>query len=364
MRFVVLDRETELAEAVLATSPRALTITMTILALLLAAALLWAFLAQVDVVVTCTARVRSTTAPLNHFDVPAGQGLALPLGGQIADVHVREGALVERGTVLLSLDTRDLENEIALASQELRQERDQCDLDERHRQAQEELMAIEVAKQADRFARVSAVQQQGMVTASELVVAKLALDTAKAQLGQSRIPVSDARVRVAERRLANLRSRLVQSSLVAPFTGVVSAGAVQVGQVVQMGEVLIHMVEQSGFCVDVLIGSDDVGQVRPGMPARIKLGAFDYQTYGALNAKVIQIALDSDYNNGQAFFIARLSPERETFPDGSRIKLGMMGVGEILVRRERLLWLIVDDIQDRLVLESGEKGIVAAPPPL
>lgn len=66
------------------------------------------------------------------------------------------------------------------------------------------------------------------------------------------------------------------------------------GTVVQPGTILMTLVPASdALQAEVWLSNEDVGFVRPGLPARLKLAAFQFQKYGMLDATVEQVAADA-----------------------------------------------------------------------
>ena len=55
-----------------------------------------------------------------------------------------------------------------------------------------------------------------------------------------------------------------------------------------------------GFRFEAAVPSEEVGRLRVGMPARIKLDAYDYQRYGTLDGTVCFISPDSGVAEGQS----------------------------------------------------------------
>ncbi|MBA2480215.1 MAG: HlyD family efflux transporter periplasmic adaptor subunit [Planctomycetes bacterium] len=418
MHLTVLDKDTELASTVLASSPRILRIVATVLIALLAATAIWAFATSIDLVVKTTSRVRTATSPLTDFNAASGDALTVAIAGQVASLDVTEGQAVAKDAVLMRLDTRRLDNDIerlrrqvdadseelrrsaalldeladqqakatakasasiAETEQALRGERERHQLEQQVRQAEQRLLEIDVAKHQDHFDRLAGLVATGVVSRREVASAEFALRTAKSQLEKTRIPDSDASVLMAERRVTTSRSDLdllirqmdfrrkelevqqsrraaeidslrrsmdnllldrAQCDVRCPFDGIVSTLRVQVGQVIQPGQPVAFIVDQSGYRIDALVSSADIGQIKPGMPARVKLDAFDYQRFGSLQATVTHVGTDSELTEAGAFYVVRMALEHPGFANGARVKLGMTGLAEITVDRERLLWLV------------------------
>jgi len=67
-----------------------------------------------------------------------------------------------------------------------------------------------------------------------------------------------------------------------------------VGTVAAPGTILLTLVpENDKLIAEVWISNQDVGFVRPGQAAQLKLAAYQFQKYGFLRGKVIQVNADA-----------------------------------------------------------------------
>ena len=95
--------------------------------------------------------------------------------------------------------------------------------------------------------------------------------------------------------------------------------------------------------------------LRVGMPARIKLDAYDYQKYGTLSGTVCFVAPDSEVPEGQrtAHYVVRIEVDGEQIGRGDlrgQVKLGMAGQAEIVTDQESVLLLLVRKIRQTISL--------------
>ncbi len=96
----------------------------------------------------------------------------------------------------------------------------------------------------------------------------------------------------ARQALAKADARLARTRLYAPTDGVVQQMAVTtVGQVVTTGQQLVVLTPIGGkLQVEALVANLDIGFVKPGQDAVIKVDAFPFTRFGALHGKVVNIA--------------------------------------------------------------------------
>ena len=96
----------------------------------------------------------------------------------------------------------------------------------------------------------------------------------------------------ARQALAKADARLARTKLYAPIDGVVQQMAVTtVGQVVTTGQQLIVVTPIGGkLQVEALVANLDIGFIKLGQDAVIKVDAFPFTRFGALHGKVVSIA--------------------------------------------------------------------------
>ena len=134
-----------------------------------------------------------------------------------------------------------------------------------------------------------------------------------------------------------------------------TSGEVRVGDVLEAGKVVLTVAREQGFRVDVTVPDAEIGHLREGMEARIKLDAYNYQQYGTLEGTVCFISPDSGVAEGRqaAFYTVRVELGRDEVGRGSyrgRVKLGMAGQAEVVTGRDSLLSLLLKRIRQTISL--------------
>jgi hemolysin D len=99
----------------------------------------------------------------------------------------------------------------------------------------------------------------------------------------------------AREALAKAQARLTRTRLVAPIDGVVQQLAVTtVGQVVTTGQQLMVIAPTSGpLLVEALVANLDIGFIKPGQEAAVKVDAFPFTRFGVLHGRVERIASEA-----------------------------------------------------------------------
>lgn len=92
--------------------------------------------------------------------------------------------------------------------------------------------------------------------------------------------------------LAKAKARLARTKLTAPIDGIVQQTAVTtLGQVVTTGQQIAVITPGGGkLQVEALVANFDIGFVKAGQPAVIKVDAFPFTRFGVLHGKVVKIA--------------------------------------------------------------------------
>jgi len=96
-------------------------------------------------------------------------------------------------------------------------------------------------------------------------------------------------------RLAKARLRFERMTLRSPVAGTVQASAVTtIGQVLAAGQEAMRVVPgDGGLEIEVYLPNKDIGFVREGQEATIKIEAFPFTRYGTMTATVVRVATDA-----------------------------------------------------------------------
>jgi hemolysin D len=99
----------------------------------------------------------------------------------------------------------------------------------------------------------------------------------------------------AKQSLAKAESKLRRTRLVAPIDGVAQQLAVTtIGQVVASGQQLLIIAPNQGpLQIEALVANQDIGFVKIGQNAVVKVDAFPFTRFGALSGKVVRIAQEA-----------------------------------------------------------------------
>jgi len=210
--------------------------------------------------------------------------LSPSIGGQIANLPVREGEAVKQGQILFEIWNDDLQAQLKLAHSEMsaaRALRDQsciqADTAERESRRLKELLAQRLASSE------SADKADGLARANRAACAAATANT----------DIAGAKIDVALAALARTR-------LVAPFDGTIAEVNGELGEYVTPSPVgiptppAIDLIDTSCLYISAPIDEVDSPEIRAGMTARISLDAFSGQFFSGQVRRVAPYVLDKE----------------------------------------------------------------------
>jgi hemolysin D len=205
---------------------------------------------------------------------------------------------------------------------------------------------------------------QALIEQSEQKITQITADYRR-QLQTERVEVAAQLERATQER-AKLEHRHELLELRAPQAGVVKDLATHTaGTVAAPGTILMTLVPEGDKLVaEVWVSNQDVGFVRPGQEAKLKLAAFQFQKYGLVRGKVLHVNADAteapsantrsdaltgrDRPMGPLAFRALIELARqELIADGERYPLqpGMQVMGEVHLGTRTILEYVLSPVQ-------------------
>ena len=299
--------------------------------------------------------------------------LKSPVGGKVAEVFFKDGAKVRKGQLLLRFDTRQAADEqrtlkqlIGLEEQGLQSrlstiESQQETLAARRRVLEQKLATkTTITRELDGLVRQGGFQRMQLLEQQDQVFElKSQLTEVSEQQGQLRLQADQLQLE-ASKNISQMRNRLHQAELqlqyqnvVAPASGVIFDPKVRRDGVVAAGETMLKLVPQGGLFAEVFVPNKDIGFVKTGQQAKVRVDAFPYTRYGELQAKVTQIgadALEPDPVQNFYRFPVKLELDRSYLESqGTRIPLrsGMAITTNLKLREKRVISLISDLLVDQ-----------------
>lgn len=151
-----------------------------------------------------------------------------------------------------------------------------------------------------------------------------------------------------EEAISAMRDRSRRTEVVAPVAGTVNKLFIEtIGGVVKSGEPLVQIVPlDKTVIIEARISPQDRAEVWPGLPAVVKVSAYDYSLYGGLKGKVIDISPDilSD-EKGEPYFRVRLEADAGALGPGRPVIPGMLAQIDIISGRHSVLEYLLKPVR-------------------
>lgn len=223
---------------------------------------------------------------------------------------------------------------------------------------------------------LQAFEREVNQTAGDLRTEQLAIPRADAALREAEQKIADkeaqfmAEVRKElgdiENQISALRpqigageDKLKRTEVRSPIAGTIKQiGVTTIGAVIKPGQPLVEIVpNDDSLLIEAKINPKDRAFLRPGLPATIKVTAYDFSIYGGLEGSVIDISADAiqeDTRREDTYYRVRIRTNKNFLERGTAklpIIPGMTASVDILTGKRTVLDHILDPVR-RLANES------------
>lgn len=230
------------------------------------------------------------------------------VGGSVLAVGPDEGQSVRKGTVLVRVEARTLEDAYRSAQSQVRS-------------AEE---ALQVAERE--LARTERLVQGGALAERELEAARNAAIAARAALDD------------AQARLASAQKALADATVRAPLDGVVARRHVSEGDVVSPGTELYTIIDPSSMRLEASVPSEQLAAVRVGASVHFQVRGYPGQTF---EGRIERISPMADA-------VTRQVPIFVTIPNTSgRLVAGLFADGRVVEQTRRALVVPLAAVNER-----------------
>jgi adhesin transport system membrane fusion protein len=144
-----------------------------------------------------------------------------------------------------------------------------------------------------------------------------------------------------------LADKVKHAAVRSPVKGTVKRLMVNtVGGVVQPGRDLVEVVPlDDALILEARVAPKDIAFLRPGQPAMVKFTAYDFSTYGGLDAKLEHIGADSITDErGNTYFLVRVRTNRSSLGANLPIIPGMMAEVDIVTGKKSILTYLLKPV--------------------
>ena len=255
---------------------------------------------QVTAWVVETGPVEETVASISSGAVIPEHRAMLAVGtiGVVAEIHVKEGDVVQEGQVLVELEHAELDAQVTLAEANLRAGGSRRDQAQMVKTMSEDVTGIQVrqaqaqlnAAQAE-YNRVLPLSERQAISKSDFEKAALALKVAQeavagAVAAQGETGVRNEDITSADAMLEQLQAAVEgakamreKAMLKAPFSGVVAKVMLQRGEAVAMGLPVLSLVSKDEVYIEAPFDESNAGELSVGLPVRIEIDAYPEEVF-------------------------------------------------------------------------------------
>ena len=314
-------------------------------------------------------------APGELQPLGAERPVKAPFAGVIKDIVAKEGQKVSAGDTLLRFDAdvsrkrkETLQTQIKLERKRFQEE--SRAVEAKRRGVVERLNGLKRTLNTESsiytniipLAEIGAMQQTELLRQrnkveqldSEVEVATADLEEVEAQLNKLK-QESLREISELERQLVEVEDTITKEKLSAPIAGIVY-GMVpsSAGYAASAGETLVKVVPGGEIEAKIYITNQDVGFMKPGMKAQIRVDAFPYTQFGSITGSLKSVGtlpLEPDQQNPMPRFPAYVRIDKEYLEkDGEKyeISAGQSVQVNLILRDKRVISLLTDAVQKTL----------------
>lgn len=208
-------------------------------------------------------------------------------------------------------------------------------------QAKEQALSGSLAEVRASIPRLIGAVREGQAEVDELQLKAQA--AARLQLAETETELSQGRGEVQ-----NQSDRLDRTAVRAPVRAIVNHLYVDtVGGVVRPGDPLAELTPADGdLIVEAKIRPSDRGELHVGLPAKVKITAYDYAIFGALDGTLTEISADTlPEESGERFYRVKVRVARAGFAaQGKPMYPGMTANVDIVVGQRTMLQYVLSPV--------------------
>ncbi len=360
--------------------------------------LIWADWAELDQITRASGQVIASSR---------NQVIQVPEGGVLSELPVKEGALVKRGQLLARFDKTKAEAgflESAAKAAALKATVARLNAEvfggepkfppdlEGYPEFRENQLALFKKRRSAVNEEISALEQSkglikeeldmniplvatGDVSRSEILKLRRQVVDIQAQITNRKnkyLQDSQAELSKAQEDLAGVLQIVAQrneqlgfTDVHSPMDGIVrSVRITTLGGVARPGDEIMQIVPVDGdLIVEAKVTPADIAFIKPGLPATVKLDAYDYSIYGALKGEVSYISADTlnedNRNNEQPYYRVQIKIREQNLVSKKQerieIQPGMTALVEIKTGQKSVLQYLTKPITKTLNESMGER---------
>lgn len=322
------------------------------------------FLFKIDEVVTVQGQLASIGGTIE---------VKTPAGGRVAEVLFKDGQTVDQGQLLVRFDTRQASDQkatytrlISLENKELESRLKTLESQKQTLRGRSDVLTQKLQTKKSITAELKALVDQGgfqkiqyLTQLDQVFELQKQLNEVEQQLGQMQLSADQTRLSTLKSidqmrsQLQELELQLQYKNVVAPVKGIVFDPKASPEGVLQAGERILSIVPQKGLYAEVFVPNKDIGFIKSGQNAKVRVNSFPFTRYGELEGKVSQISADAlppDSEKPFYRFLVKLQLNKDSLDNkGTQIYLqsGMAITANLKLRDKRVISLVSDMLVDQ-----------------
>lgn len=169
-----------------------------------------------------------------------------------------------------------------------------------------------------------------------------------------------------EQTMADREQLLEHTDIIAPATGIVkSVKVTTLGGVIRQGDEILQILPtESDLIVEAKIKPADMANIKAGLPAKVKLDAYDYAIFGTMSGKVTYVSADTlqeDTKTGpMTYYRVKVAIAEKDFKGSQRIedievRPGMTATVDIQTGRRSILSYLLKPVTKTFTEAFGER---------
>ena len=305
---------------------------------------------RIDEVVTVTGQLEALTGSV---------AVKTPAGGKVASIFFKDGEFVEKGQPLIQFDIREAAAEKETNLKLCQVERTDLKAKLRILKERQEVIEQKVKTSEEITNTIGELVTQGGYQKVQYLQQLDQLYELKSQLASAKMDIvrvkleSEKSIGQLQRQLKQAELQLQYRNVMAPATGIVFEPKASTDGVLGAGDTILTIIPQEGLKAKVFVANKDIGFVKTGQTARVRIDAFPFTRYGELEAEVKQIGADAlppDQSANYYRFPVKLKLEKfylENKNIKTPLRSGMAVTANLKLRDKRLISLISDLLVDQ-----------------
>ena len=305
---------------------------------------------RIDEVVTVTGQLESLGGSVD---------VKTPSGGKIDEVLFQDGSFVQKGQLLVRFDTRQAATDRATSRKLIELERSelasklsilrsrQLVLEKKLDTSTQISVALKKLVDSGGFQKVQYLQQL-----DELYELQSELSNAKLEMNRTKLE-SEKSIGQLTNQLKRADLQLQYQNVIAPVSGIIFESKASAAGVIGAGDTILTIIPQTGLKGKVFVQNKDIGFVKTGQKARVRVDAFPFTQYGELDGNVDQIGADTlppDEKSKFYRYPVKLNlnkPYLENKGVKVPLRVGMAITANLKLRDKRLISLVSDMFVDQ-----------------